>query len=141
MANRFREKTAEPEIAAEVAAEAAEQPQQPESVASTGRGSKTARRIAGVLGGDVLKSRFVVRQIPLLLLVALYLIILVANRYKVESLSREKMELEDRLGYLREHRILMQRQYQESVKISHLAQQLESRGIGFTACPPYEVKQ
>ncbi|MCR5821764.1 MAG: hypothetical protein K6F85_02430 [Bacteroidales bacterium] len=141
MSNRFRNKEAEEEVLHEPEPTPEPQPEANTVSMQGEQASKATRRIAGVLGGDVLKSPFVRKQIPLLLLIMVYLIIIVGNRYKVESLSREKMELEDRIGYLREHRIQLQKQYQESVKISHVAEALESRGIGFTACPPYEVNQ
>lgn len=141
MSNRFRNKEAEEEVLHEPETTPEPQPEATPASQQDEQDSKVTRRIAGVLGGDVLKSPFVRKQIPLLLLIMVYLIIIVGNRYKVESLSREKLELEDRIGYLREHRIQLQKQYQESVKISHVAEVLESRGIGFTACPPYEVKQ
>ena len=141
MSNRFRNKESEEEVLHEPETTPEPQPEATPASQQDEQDSKVTRRIAGVLGGDVLKSPFVRKQIPLLLLIMVYLIIIVGNRYKVESLSREKLELEDRIGYLREHRIQLQKQYQESVKISHVAEVLESRGIGFTACPPYEVKQ
>ncbi|MBR1850868.1 MAG: hypothetical protein IJ789_05795 [Bacteroidales bacterium] len=138
MANKFRTKEAEAEVLNDNAADNPQPENQPAEESTVGR--RWRRVITSVLGGDVLKSRFVIAQIPLMLLIGLYLIIIVGNRYVVESLSQEKIKLESNLDYLREHRTLLQRQYQESVKISNIAQQLEGRGVGFTACPPYEVE-
>ena len=140
MSNRFRNKEAEEEVLHEP-----DPTPEPQPEATTGRmqgeqASTATRRIAGVLGGDVLKSPFVRKQIPLLLLIMVYLIIIVGNRYKVESLSREKMELEDRIGYLREHRIQLQKQYQESIRISRIDRDLDTIGVGLVAGPPYELK-
>ena len=69
-----------------------------------------------------------------------FLLLLVANRYKVESLSREKMATLERINDLREHRIQMQKQYQERVKISHIAEDLSESGVGITSGPPYEIE-
>ena len=91
------------------------------------------------LGGDVLGDQMVLKQIPLVLLCLFYLLLIVGNRYRVESLSREKAATEERINYLREHRIQMQKQYQQSVKISQIAEELKETGVGITSGPPYEI--
>ena len=100
---------------------------------------KVARGLGKVLGGDMLADRLVLKQIPLVLLCLLYLLLIVGNRYQVESLTREKAATEERINYLREHRIQMQRQYQQSVKISQIAEELKESGVGITSGPPYEI--
>lgn len=116
-------------------------PNAPEAQPSnTRKGNKTARGIGKVLGGDVLADRMVLRQIPLVLLCLVYLLLIVGNRYRVESLSREKAATEERINYLREHRIQMQKQYQQSVKISQIAEDLKGTGVGITSGPPYEIE-
>ena len=95
--------------------------------------------LSRILGGEVLQSRAVVKQIPLILLLCFYAIILVYNRYKVEDLTKAKAEAQDRNNYLREARIELQKRYQESIKISQIAEMLDSTGIGITAGPPYEL--
>ena len=96
--------------------------------------------LSRILGGEVLQSRAVVKQIPLILLLCFYAIILVYNRYKVEDLTKAKAEAQERNNYLREARIELQKRYQESIKISQIAEMLDSTGIGITAGPPYELK-
>lgn len=93
-----------------------------------------------LLGGEVLRSRVVLRQIPLLLLVLVFALVLVANRYRVESLTKEKLRLEERIDFLREQRVQMQRQYQESIRISRIDMALDTCGVGIVAGPPYELK-
>lgn len=95
--------------------------------------------ISEVLGGDVFAHGGVWRQIPLMLLILFYGIILVTGRYYVESLSKEKERLMQRVEYLREHRIMMQKDYQHSAKVSQIANRMEERGIGLTSGPPYEL--
>lgn len=107
----------------------------------SGRSDKVAKGVAKVLGGDILGDKLVLKQIPLLLLCMFFLLLLVANRYKVESLSREKMAALDRINDLREERIQMQKQYQKSVKISQIAEELSESGVGITSGPPYEIEK
>lgn len=156
MGNRFREKAVEEGLQAdaveetpvvETAIEEGEGQERPTGNAEAGeqvrkrasRGGKAAGKLGRILGGDLLADKMVTRQIPLLLLCLIYLLVIVANRYHVETLSREKQATEERINYLREHRIQMQKQYQQTVKISQIAETLKDRGVGLTAGPPYEL--
>ena len=111
----------------------------PAPKAGKGRGAKAARGLASVLGGDILADKLVLKQIPLLLLCLFYLLLIIGNRYRIENLSRELQASEERINYLREQRIQMQKQYQQSVKISQIAEDLKETGVGITAGPPYEI--
>ena len=149
MGNRFKDKEVEEGLTAP--AVEAEEPTAEESTpapeATTPaskrrrRADRTARSIGKVLGADVLADRVVLRQIPLVFLCLIYLLLIVGNRYRVETLSREKAATEERINYLREHRIQMQVQYQQSVKISQMAEDLRSTGVGITSGPPYEIAE
>lgn len=127
-----------------------EEPPKPESSTiddipqeDTGRyGQRRERKgspVSRLLKGDLLKDKKVVKQIPLILLVAFYLILLVANRYKVEQLNKEKIATEENINFLREHRIQMQKEYQECIKISRIANELDTLGVGLISGPPYEL--
>ena len=118
---------------------AASSPNLGEKRRSAGKGDKAARGIGRVLGGDLLADKLVLRQIPLLLLCLFYLLLIIGNRYRIENMSREKAATEERINYLREQRIQMQKQYQQSVKISQIAEDLKETGVGITAGPPYEL--
>lgn len=147
MGNRFREKVTEEGLEEPVLQEekpVAEEPVAEEEPTAAeapkkGKGGRAAKGVAKVLGGDLLADKVVLKQIPLLLLCLLFLLLIVANRYKEESLSREKQASEERINYLREHRIQMQKQYQQSIKISQIAEDLREQGVGITAGPPYEL--
>ena len=146
MANRFREKIAEQAKEKETeegleapGAAASEDATDEAQSTEESRSTRVAHALSRVLGGDVLGDKLVVRQIPLLLVCLVGLLLLVANRYAVESLSREKMAAQENIIYLREHRIQMQKQYQRNVKISQLAEDLKETGVGITAGPPYEL--
>jgi hypothetical protein len=144
MGNKFRDKVVEegleeprPMPEAEPAEPTVEEPVA--APKARRKSAKAARGLGRVLGGDVLGGRVVIKQIPLVLLCLIYLLLIVGNRYKVESLSQEKVATEERINYLREHRIQMQKQYQQSVKISQIAEDLKGSGVGITSGPPYEL--
>lgn len=144
MANRFREKKVEeepveavPQTEADVTE--AEATVVDDTVTGDEPQSKAGRGVGRVLGGDILADKFVLKQIPLLLLCLLYLLLIIGNRYRIESLSHEKQAAEERINFLREQRIQMQKQYQQSVKMSQIAEELKETGVGITAGPPYEI--
>ncbi len=106
-----------------------------------GRNRHTGKnRVASVLGGDVLKSRTVLKQMPLLLLILVFCLVMVTIRYRVEALNKKKSALETQVSYLREQRVQMQKQYQESIRISRIDRDLDTIGVGLVAGPPYELK-
>ena len=88
----------------------------------------------------MLESRFVLKQIPLVAIIVALCLVLVAVRYRVESLTKEKKMLEEKLKYMGEERVQMRRQYQESIRISRIDRDLDTIGIGLVAGPPYELK-
>lgn len=155
MGNRFREKVTEEgldgkgSIAPAPAPEEEERAESVEESVETGeanveggvRSGRFAKGVSKVLGADILGDKLVLKQIPLMLLCLFFLLLIVANRYKVESLSREKMAVEERINDLREERIQMQKQYQKSVKISQIAEDLSESGVGITSGPPYEIER
>lgn len=102
--------------------------------------TRRRRIVPRLLGGDVLQSRGVLKRIPLLLLLCFYALVLVYSRYRVEDLTKEKIEAQERINYLRETRIELQKRYQETIKISEIAERLDSTGVGITAGPPYELR-
>lgn len=89
--------------------------------------------------GDALGGSFLRRQLKLILMIVLCLIVIVTMRYKVEELQKEKIATETRIGVLREHKIQMQKQYQESVKISRIEKKLDTLGVGLISGPPYAI--
>lgn len=151
MGNRFREKVTEEGLDADTRRAADEPTPASGTVDAEGvdevaeehdapvKGGHMARGVAKVLGGDILADKLVLRQIPLLLLCLVFLLLLVANRYRVENLSREKMATEERINELREHRIQVQERYQKTVRMSQIAEDLKGSGVGITSGPPYEI--
>lgn len=85
-----------------------------------GRGGRVAKGVAKILGGDILSDKLVLKQIPLLLLCLVFLLLLVANRYQVESLSRKKIKVTEKVNELREQQIMMQKRNQNAVRISQI---------------------
>lgn len=105
-------------------------------------GNKNRKRggLTQLLGGDVLEKEVVLKQIPLLLLILAGCLGMVAVRYRVESLTKEKNTLQKQVSYMNEQRVQMQKQYQESIRISRIDRELDTLDVGLVAGPPYELK-
>ena len=65
----------------------------------------------------------------------------VHNRYNVEKIIKDKNETTEQISRLLERRIEMQKQYQQGVKISRIAEVLQESGVGITAGPPYVIEK
>lgn len=97
---------------------------------------KKAARRRRQLSGKVL-----LKYVPWMMMVVACLLLLIYNRYRIEDLVKEKNETQERIKYLREHKIQMQKKYQESTKISKIAEELDTLGIGLLSGPPYEIAE
>lgn len=107
--------------------------------AGASRVSNRAKFREVLLNGEVLQGLNVKKYIPLILLWAIGGVVLVNNRYEVESKVKGKLEAQDRIIYLREKRVELQKRYQENIKISKIAERLQDSEVGITAGPPYEI--
>lgn len=148
MANRFREKPVEeqpkvtptpPPPVEEPVVEVKERAKVPEK--KEVKLGKTERVVSKLLAGEMLADTFMLRQIPLVLLLLVCFLLMVDNRYRVENIIKDKNKTEENIGRLREKRIEMQKQYQQGVKISNISEVLQGSGVGITAGPPYEIER
>ncbi len=114
-----------------------EQPQQ--QAEQQPKAKKKTNWVSRIFGGEVLQSEFVLRQRWLIVLIGVFALMLVYNRYRVEDLTKAKIEAQERINFLRESRIELQKRYQETIKISKIAEMLDSTGVGITAGPPFEI--
>ena len=154
MANRFREKPVEaepvqrqqqrrpaPEVQATPEAMPTPEPSTPEKPKEKVKLGKTERTLSRVLAGDMLADKFVIRQIPLVLLCLVCFLMVVANRYNVETVIRDRIDTQERISRLREKRTEIQVKYQQGVSISRIAEVLKDNGsdVSIIAGPPYEI--
>lgn len=116
-----------------------QQPQQEPTTPKKPVAKKKRNWVSSIFGGEVLQSQFVLRQKWLILLLCAFGLLLVYNRYRVEDLTKARIEAKDRIDFLRESRIELQKRYQETIKISKIAEMLDSTGVGITAGPPFEI--
>ena len=146
--HQAKEQAEREQVAARKAAERAEKEREKQEQRSARQqervkkieNNKSVGWLKETLGGDLLSRDFLRKNLLLLLLVMVLLMLVISNRYRVEQLSREKKALKEEINYLRENSIQMQREYQQSIKISCIAEALDSVGVGMIAGPPFEIK-
>ncbi len=98
-----------------------------------------SNRLGDLLGGEILRSKWLRKQRGIIIILVLFCLVLVTNRYYVEALIREQHATKENIKFLREERIRMKKEYQENVRISNIVNKLDSIGVGLIAGPPYEI--
>lgn len=149
MANTFRNKTVEDDLddprlsTGRMEAEPAAADEAKQGGGERERKSKSRRsqRRRAMFIIPKVSPKWALRQTGVILLSGVYLMLVVSNRYRVERLYKEKIQLERNIEFLREQRIQMQRDYQESIKISRIADMLDTVGVGLISGPPFELKR
>ena len=110
-----------------------------EGTAADGKQGKSwGRRL---LGGEVFTSRKALHQSPLILLIVVCAILMVSNRYTVEKLRKEVVSTQKRIDELSLEQIQMKSKYQQSIKISSIAQTLDTIGIHLITEPPFTLQE
>lgn len=102
-------------------------------------GTPPAKPLGRRIRNRLLTGKMMRRYAPWMLMVVGLFLILIYNRYAIEDLVKEKNATTERIKYLREHKIQMQKKYQESTKISKLVEELDTLHIGLLSGPPYEL--
>ncbi len=97
------------------------------------------RKIAGLFDGSVIESELVIRNIPLIIFIFIWIFIAIGNGYyaqrKAQKIERLKREVKD----LRDEYISTKSQLMYSTKMSEVARRLEKRGIKEPLKPPFKL--
>ena len=96
-----------------------------------------------ILGGEILKEDFVVKQSKLLIMIAICLILFIGNRYsclkKITQIEDLKKELRD----LRYENLVLLTKLTEKSRQSQIIEIIESRGLNLSCSngPVYEIEE
>lgn len=109
---------------------------------SSAKDKKKGKRttLTSILSGGMIFRRGLLKYVPWMLMVVVCFIILIYNRYRIEDLVKEKDATKENIKHLREERVRLQKKYQESIKISTIAKELDTIKVGLMSGPPYELK-
>lgn len=115
----------------------------PEAATAKGdeKGKKKTSWMRQVFGGEMLMTRKALRQIPLVMLIIFFCILMVSNRYTMENLRKEIVQTRKEIDELSMQQIQLKSQYQQSIKISTIANSLDSAGVSLVTEPPLTLKR
>lgn len=75
------------------------------------------------------------------MLILLFCIAIVSNRYTMENLRKEIIQTRKEIDELSMQQIQLKSQYQQSIKISTIANSLDSAGVKLVTEPPLTLKR
>ena len=101
---------------------------------------KNRINVLDIIGGRILIKSFVLSQLPLLIMIVIYSIAMVANRYYIESTSIEIKELQKEINELQIKKIQTECDYMNVIKISEMTKCLEPLGLQQSTDRPLKVK-
>lgn len=107
--------------------------------ASNNSSKKSKIGVIDIIGGRILVKKSVLSQIPLLIMIVIYSISMVANRYYIEQTSIEIKDLQKEIDELQIRKIQVECDYVNMIKISEMSKRLESKGIQQSTDRPSKV--
>ncbi len=113
---------------------------EPNTENASNNSSKTSKiGVIDIIGGRILVKKSVLSQIPLLIMIVIYSISMVANRYYIEQTSIEIKDLQKEIDELQIRKIQVECDYVNMIKISEMSKRLESKGIQQSTDRPSKV--
>ncbi|MBR5832281.1 MAG: hypothetical protein IKY79_06660 [Bacteroidales bacterium] len=113
---------------------------EPNAENASNNSSKTSKiGVIDIIGGRILVKKSVLSQIPLLIMIVIYSISMVANRYYIEQTSIEIKDLQKEIDELQIRKIQVECDYVNMIKISEMSKRLESKGIQQSTDRPSKV--
>lgn len=113
---------------------------EPNAENTSNNSSKTSKiGVIDIIGGRILVKKSVLSQIPLLIMIVIYSISMVANRYYIEQTSIEIKDLQKEIDELQIRKIQVECDYVNMIKISEMSKRLESKGIQQSTDRPSKV--
>ena len=106
---------------------------------------KTKKKVSlfNILGGDILKEDFVVKQSKLLIMIAVCFVLFIGNRYsclkKITQIEDLKKELKD----LRYENLVLLTKLTEKSRLSQIEDLVKSKGLNLSNSngPVYEIEK
>ncbi|MBQ8045478.1 MAG: hypothetical protein IJ269_03895 [Bacteroidales bacterium] len=96
-------------------------------------------KLSDIMGGKILIRKFMLSQIPLMIMIVVYSIAMVSNRYYIENTSIEIKELQKEIKELNIKHIQFKCDYMNTIMISEVAKKLESLGIQQSTDRPLKI--
>ena len=90
---------------------------------------RIGKHISNVVSGRVLAKESIKKKLPLAAMILLYSFLLIANRYKIETLTIENKQLQKQIDELRVRKIATHCEYMNTTMLTEVAYKLQSKNI------------
>ena len=110
-----------------------------ENISTGNEKKKEHLKLSDIVGGRILIRKFMLSQIPLMIMIVAYSIAMVSNRYYIENTSIEIKELQKEINELNIKHIQFECDYMNIIMISEVAKKLESLGIQQSTDRPMKI--
>lgn len=97
-------------------------------------------KLSEIVGGKILLRKFMLSQIPLMIMIVVYSIAMVSNRYYIENTSVDIKNLQKEINELNIKHVQFECDYMNIIMISEVAKKLEPLGIYQSTDRPLKIK-
>ncbi len=97
-------------------------------------------KLSEIVGGKILLRKFMLSQIPLMIMIVAYSIVMVSNRYYIENTSVDIKNLQKEINELNIKHVQFECDYMNIIMISEVAKKLEPLGIYQSTDRPLKIK-
>ena len=97
-------------------------------------------KLSEIVGGKILLRKFMLSQIPLMIMIVSYSIAMVSNRYYIENTSVDIKNLQKEINELNIKHVQFECDYMNIIMISEVAKKLEPLGIYQSTDRPLKIK-
>lgn len=97
-------------------------------------------KLSEIVGGKILLRKFMLSQIPLMIMIVAYSIAMVSNRYYIENTSVDIKNLQKEINELNIKHVQFECDYMNIIMISEVAKKLEPLGIYQSTDRPLKIK-
>ena len=97
-------------------------------------------KLSEIVGGKILLRRFMLSQIPLIIMIVIYSIAMVSNRYYIENTSVDIRNLQKEINELNIRHVQFECDYMNIIMIREVVKKLEPLGIYQSTDRPLKIK-
>ena len=97
-------------------------------------------KLSEIVGGKILLRRFMLSQIPLIMMIVIYSIAMVSNRYYIENTSVDIRNLQKEINELNIRHVQFECDYMNIIMIREVVKKLEPLGIYQSTDRPLKIK-
>lgn len=103
------------------------------------KAKKSSGGIRSLFDGSILTKKFIIKSIPLFILIFFLGMVFIANRYVIERTSLEISNMKSQLDELQMRHTQVNGEYMRAQKITEIAKKLDTLGIKESTSQPKKI--